>query len=149
MSRRSAWWTSNAGVCALGSWDNAVTVTTPEDIGRLTAEIVFTEPEFADEVVHLAGDTISYRQLADIVESALRRPIAREVWTVQSLMEELSQAPGDSLRRYRAVFAGGRGMSWSKARTFNARQGIPVTDTASWLQGHLPRRSSADKDETA
>ena len=32
-------------VLALGSWDNAVTVTTPEDIGKLTTEILLTEPE--------------------------------------------------------------------------------------------------------
>src|ERR1700722_10277445 len=45
-------------VNALGSWDNAVTVTTAEDIGALTAEIVFAEPRFVNEVVHVAGDTI-------------------------------------------------------------------------------------------
>ncbi|TVY73604.1 Isoflavone reductase-like protein, partial [Lachnellula suecica] len=44
-------------VRALGSWENQVTVTTPRDIGRLTSEIVFWEPEFRDEVVFVAGET--------------------------------------------------------------------------------------------
>lgn len=31
-------------VRALGSWETAVTVTSPDDIGRLTAAILFAEP---------------------------------------------------------------------------------------------------------
>jgi hypothetical protein len=31
-------------VNALGSWNNAVTLTTPDDIGKLTREILFSEP---------------------------------------------------------------------------------------------------------
>ncbi len=38
-------------VHALGSWENAVTVTTAEDIGKLTAEILFAEPRIANQVV--------------------------------------------------------------------------------------------------
>ncbi len=124
-------------VRALGGWDNAVTVTTPEDIGRLTTEIVFTEPEFADEVVHLAGDTITYGRLANVVEHALGHPIERKVLSVPDLMADLSQAPDDTMRRYRAVFAIGRGMWWNKDQTFNARRGIAVTDAESWLHAHL------------
>ena len=126
-------------VRALGAWNNAVTVTTPEDIGRLTTEIVFAEPEFADEVVHLAGDTITYARLADVVEQALGRPVRREVLTVPDLMADLAQSPDDVMLRYRAVFAIGRGMWWDKDATFSARRGIPVTDAASWLQAHLGR----------
>ncbi len=124
-------------VRALGSWDNAVTVTTPEDIGQLTTEIVFTEPEFSDEVVYLAGDTITYARLAKIVEHLLGRSIDREVLTVPDLMADLADSPGDTMRRYRAVFAIGRGMWWNKAQTFNARENIAVTDAESWLRAHL------------
>jgi hypothetical protein len=38
-------------VHALGSWDTAVTVTAPEDIGVLTAEILLAEPRIANQVV--------------------------------------------------------------------------------------------------
>src|SRR6201999_2404391 len=53
-------------VHALGSWDTAVTVTTPDDIGVLTAEILLAEPRMANTVVYTAGDTITYGRLADI-----------------------------------------------------------------------------------
>ena len=105
----------------------------------MTTEIVFAEPEFADEVVHLAGDTITYARLADVVEQALGRPVRREVLTVPDLMADLAQSPDDVMLRYRAVFAIGRGMWWDKDATFSARRGIPVTDAASWLQAHLGR----------
>lgn len=127
-------------VRALGGWDNAVTVTTPEDIGRLTTEIIFTKLEFADEVVHLAGDTITYGRLADLVEQALGRPIRREVLTVPDLMAALAAAPDDTMRRYRAVFALGRGMWWDKERTFNAERGIAVTDAKAWLHDRLAKK---------
>jgi len=45
-----------------GSWDTAVTVTTSEDIGTLTAEIIFAEPPVINRVVYTAGD-IGHRAL--------------------------------------------------------------------------------------
>src|SRR5690606_4867249 len=38
-------------VNGLGSWNTKVTVTTPEDIGRLTTEILLAEPRIVDQVV--------------------------------------------------------------------------------------------------
>ena len=64
-------------VHALGSWQNSVTVTTAEDIGRLTAEILFTAPKISNSVVYTAGDTITYSQLADIIDLVLHRKIMR------------------------------------------------------------------------
>lgn len=132
-------------VRALGSWTNAVTLTTPEDIGYLTTEIIFAEPEFADEVVHLAGDTISYGDLADLVERELGRPIERVELTTDALAADLAGDPDDTMRRYRAVFAIGRGMWWDKDQTFNARRNLAVTDARTWLHRHLADgRSEAD-----
>ncbi len=51
----------NSEVHALGSLDTAVTLTTPDDIGVLTAEIVFFEPTIRNEIVFLAGDTVTPR----------------------------------------------------------------------------------------
>jgi hypothetical protein len=124
-------------VRALGGWDNAVTVTTPDDIGRMTTEILFAQPRIANEVVHLAGDTLTYGALADIVERALRRPIERSVWDVPTLRSELAHDPEDAFKRYRAVFAQGPGMAWDKAATFNGRRGIALTDVEGWLRTHL------------
>ena len=77
-------------VHALGSWDNQVTVTTPEDIGMLTAKIVFAKPRLANQVVFVAGDTLTYAQLADAVDATLNRTVSRIEW-MHSQIEGRSQ----------------------------------------------------------
>ncbi|MET4596205.1 MULTISPECIES: Rossmann-fold NAD(P)-binding domain-containing protein [unclassified Sphingomonas] len=98
-------------VHALGSLDTAVTLTTPDDIGLLTAEIVFFEPTIRNEIVFLAGDTVTYGEVADKLEAELGRAFKRSVWTVPFLMEELANDPKNMMRKYRAAFAIGRGVS--------------------------------------
>ena len=127
----------NSAVHALGSLDTAVTLTTPDDIGVLTAEIVFFEPTIRNEIVFLAGDTVTYDEVADKLEAALGRPFSRSEWTVPFLMEELASDPQNMMRKYRAAFAQGRGVAWDKAGTFNQRNAIPVTDVAAWIGSNL------------
>ncbi|WP_426214428.1 aromatic alcohol reductase [Pseudomonas sp. DWRC2-2] len=124
-------------VHALGDWDTAVTVTTPEDIGRLTARIVLAEPALSNQVVFTAGDTLTYRQLADTVDATLGLQLQREAWSVPTLLAELAQDPDDNLKKYRAVFAQGNGVAWDPAVTFNAGQRIAVTDVEQWIRQHL------------
>ena len=124
-------------VHALGSWDTAVTVTTPEDIGELTAEIVFAEPRIANQVVYTAGETITYGRLADIVDSVLNRKVQRVEWSVPFLKEELAKDPENPIKKYRVVFAEGRGVSWDMAQTFNAQRGIAVKDVEQWARENL------------
>lgn len=124
-------------VHALGSWSTEVTVTTPEDIGLLTARILFTRPRLANQVVFVAGDTLSYGQLADRVDAALDRKVHRIEWTLQQLNDDLAAAPDDQMRKYRAVFAQGKGVAWDKRNTFNAAHGIELTTTADWINEHL------------
>ncbi|MGE2724833.1 aromatic alcohol reductase [Mycolicibacterium pulveris] len=127
-------------VNALGSWDTEVTVTTPEDIGVLTAEIIQTRPRIANQVVYVAGDTITYRELADIVELTRGAHVTRNEWTVAHLLDDLGRDAGDGMRKYRAVFAQGEGVAWPKAGTFNAIRGIPTTTTEEWARKHLNGR---------
>ena len=128
---------SNDAVNALGTADTAVTVTTPEDIGALTAEILFAEPRIRDEIVYVAGDTITYAQLATTLEEVLGRPFELRVWSEPLLMDELAADPDDMTRKYRAAFAQGRGVAWDKAGTFNARHGIPTTTLREWVEENL------------
>jgi len=114
-----------------------VTVTTADDIGALTAEIVFAEPRFVNQVVHVAGDTITYRQLADTVDSMLNRNVRRVEWSVPELERELAQEPGNSIRKYRAVFAAGKGVAWDKSRTFNAQRGISACGIEDWMRQNV------------
>ncbi len=122
---------------ALGSWDNRVTVTTPEDIGVLTAQICFAEPRIVNQVVYTAGDTISYAQVADIVERVLNRTVERVEWSVPMLKDELAKDPGDALRKYRVVFAEGRGVAWDASTSFNVQNGIETTNVERWAHNNL------------
>ena len=127
-------------VRALGSWETAVTVTTPEDIGALTAEIVFMEnPRFRNEVVFTAGDTVTYGRVADIVESVLGKEVRREKWSVEFLKRELAKDSENSLKKYRVVFAEGRGVSWDLEKSFNWKDGKEVVDVERWLRENLKR----------
>ncbi|RKF38183.1 aromatic alcohol reductase [Paraburkholderia fungorum] len=125
-------------VHALGSWDTAVTVTTAEDIGALTSAIVLSEPGFANQVVYVAGDTVTYRQLADTVDTLLHLKVRRVEWSVPELKRQLAADPHDSLRKYRVVFAEGRGVSWDKRQTFNGQRGIAVCGLEDWMRQNLP-----------
>lgn len=130
----------NDTVNALGSLENSVTLTTPDDIGTLTAEIVSFEPRFRNEIVYLAGDTVTYGQVASILEGVLGRPFKRNVWTVPHLIEELEKDPTHHIKKYRAVFAQGKGVAWPKAGTFNEQQSIQVTTAEQWVRDNLENR---------
>ena len=123
-------------VNALGGWDNAVTVTTAEDIGALTTEIVFSEPRIANQVVYIAGDTVTYRQLADTIDRLMDAEVLRSAWSVDELKRKLVQEPDDSLRKYRVVFAEGRGVAWDRQSTFNAQRGIAVSGLEEWMRSN-------------
>jgi NmrA-like family len=127
-------------VRALGSWDTAVTVTTPADIGGLTAEIVVAErPRFRNEVVYTAGDTLTYAELAEIVERELGENVKREEWSVPFLKHELANDPGNTIGKYRVVFAEGKGVSWPIETTYNWLHDKPVVNVENWLRKNLSR----------
>ncbi|MGV6876271.1 aromatic alcohol reductase [Pseudochelatococcus sp. B33] len=123
-------------VHALGSWENRLTVTTPEDIGRLTAAILAYEPRLDDKVVYVAGDTFSYTGLADMVERHIGRPVERILWDMDKLRSEVAAHPQDGMRKYHLAFARDTGVAWDKESTFNVAQGIAVTDVPAWLAQH-------------
>ncbi|MBN8749146.1 MAG: aromatic alcohol reductase [Variovorax sp.] len=131
----------NDAVHALGSLDTAVTLTTPDDIGALTAEVVFAKPRIRNDIVYLAGDTVTYGEVADKLQAALGRPFSRSAWSEQYLLDELARDPHNMMRKYRAAFAQGRGVAWDKNGTFNQRRALPVTDVASWIDANLVRHA--------
>lgn len=124
-------------VHGLGSWDTKVTVTTPEDVGKLTTEILLVEPRIVDEVVYVAGDTISYGRLAEVVERVSGREFEKTEWTLDKLRADLAAAPEDVMTRYRAAFALGDGMWWDKSTTYNERKGLETVDVETYLRARL------------
>ncbi|MCO7630873.1 aromatic alcohol reductase [Pseudomonas guariconensis] len=128
----------NRTVNALGDWDTSVTVTTPQDIGKLTAKAVLSEPEITSKVIYTAGDTVSYRQLADLVDEALDCSVARNVWAIPFLQDDLKKDPTNVLKRYRLVFAqgndNGAGVAWNKEVSYNYIESVKVSTIADWLK---------------
>lgn len=125
---------SNRTLHALGSWDTQVTVTSPADIGRLTTAIYLHQPRIVNEVMFVAGETTSYRQLADTVERVTQQTFSKAVHTLPALLEQLRTDPDDAMLRYRAAFARGDGVWWPMGDTWNARHQLPTQDIAGWLQ---------------
>ena len=116
---------------ALGSWENCITVTSPEDIGKLTAEIALAHTKIKD-VVFVAGDTVSMQDVADVVEKALERKVVRQLKTVDHLKQELAADPDNDMRKYRVVFGEGVGISWEKSKSFNAEIGMSTETVEQW-----------------
>lgn len=128
----------------LGSWDTKVTVTTPEDIGSLTTEILLAEPRIVDQVVFVAGDTISYGELVDVIERVTGQTFEKTLWTLDKLRSDLALAPDNVMVRYRAAFALGDGMWWDKAGTFNVQYNIETVDVEHYLPRLLEACSTHD-----
>ena len=42
------------------------------------------------------------------------------------MKDELAKDPADAMKKYRVVFAEGKGVSWDIGETFNAQRGIGV-----------------------
>ncbi|CEL03464.1 Putative Isoflavone reductase family protein [Aspergillus calidoustus] len=127
-------------VVALGSLENRVTVTAVEDIGRFTAEIVLgshSEEVFENKPVRVAGDTISYGQLADLVERVTGRKFKRKVRTVQAAREDLKKDPGNVLYKYQVVFGEGKGVAWDVEGTWNVKVGMKGVTAEEWASRNL------------
>lgn len=118
---------------ALGSWENEITVTTPEDIGRVTAEVILEPRGISNQVVYTAGDTISYAHLAELLESHFGVEFKRELWDLDTLKKQMEEE-GGTMVKYRDTFAEGRGVAWDKSGTVNVQRGIEVTDVKKYIE---------------
>jgi hypothetical protein len=125
-------------VCALGSWENQVTLTTPEDIGKVTADIIFDgEDQFVNEPIFIGGDTISYGNLAELVEKVTGKTIQKTVLRIDEAQAALAKDPGNNLLKYQIVFGQGRGVSWDLSVTWNYKRGIKMTTAEEWAEKNL------------
>lgn len=119
-------------VRALGSWENRITVTTPEDIGRVTAEVVLDPRDIHSQVVYTAGDTVSYEELAEIVDGHFGEEFTRELWDERELKRQMEE-DGGTMIKYRDTFAQGRGVAWDKKGTVNEERGMEMVDVTRYL----------------
>ncbi|KAJ6035904.1 hypothetical protein N7540_000183 [Penicillium herquei] len=130
----------NGTVSALGTWENQVTVTTPADIGQFTAEIVLGEgweKNFADCPIFVGGDTVSYEELAQLIERVTGKSMKRNVLALSEIKAALSQDPENGILKYQAVFGQGRGVAWDISKTWNTQRGLRTTTAEEWARNNL------------
>lgn len=120
-------------VYGLGGWQHAATLNTPEDIGRLTTEIFVSEPAFSNEIVFIAGDTLTYRELADSMQFHWKSKVNRILLGRGRLLDDVQRSPANVAAKYRLAFARPGGVAWCKEKTFNHLHGIETTTAAQWL----------------
>jgi hypothetical protein len=129
-------------VRGLGSWDNRITVTTPGDIGRVVAEVVLDARGVGNEVVLAAGDTVSYGQLADLLDGHFGVRFTRELWDLETLKGQMAEDP-NVMVKYRDTFAQGRGVAWEVEETVNAQRGMDMVDLKGYLESVYPKVGEA------
>jgi hypothetical protein len=130
-------------VRGLGGWETGLTLTDVEDIGRVVADLVVRPLEERNDkggsVVFTAGQTVTYAELADVVQKVLgsRIKVSREEWSLEFLKVELDRDPEAQLKKYRVLFGSGEGVSWDAGKTINAQRGIDMLGVEQWLREKL------------
>ncbi|GAW21761.1 hypothetical protein ANO14919_112860 [Xylariales sp. No.14919] len=122
-------------VRALGSWDTRLSVTTPRDIGRVAAEIVYEPQDINRQVVFTASDTVSYGDVAELVTQRFGGQWRRELWDMDTLEQRLRDNPSDGMVKYQNVFGAGEGVAWHRANTVNVQRGMKMQTVKEYLGG--------------
>lgn len=120
-------------VRGLGAWDNRITLTTPEDIGRATAEVVLDPRGLVNQCVYVAGDTLSYAQVGDLLDDRFGT-FRRELWDHDELARQMREQPDSVMVKYRETFAQGRGVAWGQEKTLNRARGMEMTGVRAYLE---------------
>ncbi|KUM56669.1 hypothetical protein ACN42_g10538 [Penicillium freii] len=119
----------NKLVYGIEDWDNIFSTTTTEDIGKFTAEIVLG-PErdalFVNGPVYVAGDTVSYREVADATEEATGQKFTRKLLNQKEMQHNLQQelTAGNICRN---VFAQGKGFLFDSVDLWVPQAGLKTT----------------------
>ncbi|KAL9620170.1 MAG: hypothetical protein Q9160_005285 [Pyrenula sp. 1 TL-2023] len=127
-------------VRALGSWENKVTVTNEDGIGKCVAAVVLGKgswEEVKNQAIKIAGDCVSYEQVADVIDNVTGENVKREILSVDFLKMEVHQDKNDILKRYRVVFAEGKGVAWPVEETFSYRKGLKLTNVKEWAAKNM------------
>jgi hypothetical protein len=93
-------------VRCLKDWEHKVTVTHVDDIGRVPARILAGDTESENRVLNVAGDTVSYEELAEVVGRASGCNVEEEKWSIPHLKGELARDPEDGIKKYSLCLRG-------------------------------------------
>ncbi|KAI0166125.1 hypothetical protein GGR57DRAFT_11817 [Xylariaceae sp. FL1272] len=117
----------------LGSWETCISLTSPKDIGRVAAEIIFDPRGINRQVVYVAGSTVSYGDVAKLVEDRFRGEWERELWDLDALRKKLEDNPNDGMAKYQNVFGAGTGVAWDMRSTVNEQRGLSMQTVEDYL----------------
>ena len=53
---------------------------------------------------------------------------------MEFLKQELKKDPKNVIKRYRVIFAEGRGVAWEMSTTWNKKKGVKVTDVEAFVK---------------
>ncbi|MBB5635022.1 hypothetical protein HDF26_002251 [Pedobacter cryoconitis] len=123
-------------ISALGGWQHSLTLTSCEDIGNLTVEILFHKPEILDQVVFIASDTLTFEEISNQLEELFNIKFERRLLDIPQLEKEIQKDPENVFHRYRLVFTH-PGVTWPMSQTFNEQNNIPVADLGSWMRENI------------
>ncbi|KNG49880.1 isoflavone reductase [Stemphylium lycopersici] len=118
-------------VRCLRDWEHAVSVTDVDDIGKVLARILLGEVEAKNLVLYVAGDTVSYGRLAEILGRVSGKSVEKVEWPIEHLEQELKADPEDGIKKYQLVFARD-GVWWDTKRTVNHELGMSMIDVETY-----------------
>lgn len=85
----------------------------------------------------MTGETVTYEEVAEVVEQVLGKKARRELWTVPKLEKRLADDPDNVMKKYQCVFGERVGVSWPVEKTWNAQKKIHVLGVEDWLKEAL------------
>ncbi len=127
---------SEKKISALGDWQNSLTLTSCEDIGNLTIEILFHQPEILDQVVFIAGDTLTFEEMFHKLEGLFDMGFDRKVWDIPQLEKDAKDNSDNVFSRYRLVFTN-PGVTWPLSDTFNYQNKIAAVGFERWIKENI------------
>lgn len=127
---------SEKKISALGDWQNSLTLTSCEDIGNLTIEILFHQPEILDQVVFIAGDTLTFEEMFHKLEGLFDTGFDRKVWDIPQLEKDAKDNSDKVFSRYRLVFTN-PGVTWPLSDTFNYQNKIATVGFERWINENI------------
>ncbi|KAL2855390.1 hypothetical protein BJY01DRAFT_204551 [Aspergillus pseudoustus] len=133
----------NRVVYGIGDWNRQFSTTTPEDIGKFTAELVLgpeRDTVFAvNGPVYVAGDTVSYNDVARIVEDITGASFTRRLLTLEETEHDMVNTELLTPARIcRNVLARGRGVLFQNADLWTPSAGLRVSSLSDFAKGYLP-----------
>lgn len=106
-------------VAAPGSWDAKVNTTPFEEVGWLVAAAC-VEPQARNARLY-SGETVTYKQLADLLDAARGKPVERRIRTVEEAQKAVDVNTHDYAARLAGAVADGRGIWWPASQNYSVK----------------------------